>query len=494
MDRMSPLDATFLYLEDDVTQLHIGSCAVFAGPVPPYLELVALIASKLPSIPRYRQRVRTVPASLGRPVWVDDPHFDLAYHVRHTALPAPGGDRELRALVGRLMSQRLDRHRPLWEAWVVEGLADGRWALVSKVHHCMVDGMAGTELLAVVLDTSPEATPLPEPPALPSWQPRQEPGDLDLVLDALTEAGTNPGEAWRALRASTRRPRALLCEVRDRAAGFRSLAERLVPGPTLSIEGRIGPHRRWSWAQGTLDDVQLVRKALGGTVNDVVLAAITHGFRDLLRHRGEPTLGVHLRTLVPVSVRAAGDHRSNNQISAMIAELPVGLDDPVDRLHELSAQLQRLKSSHQAEAASVVGGLAMFAPPTLLALGLRSAAGIVRRAPQRSVNTVTTNVPGPPFPLYARGRRLLEYFPYVPIAQGVRIGVAVISYDGRVSFGVTGDWDTTSDLDVLCTGIERGLAELVAAARAATAASTRGGGTPRRPRRPRPDVTLRSIT
>ena len=465
MDRMSPLDATFLHVEDSITHMHIGSCAVFEGPPPPYQEIVSLFGSKLPLVPRYRQRVRFVPAALGRPVWVDDPHFRLDYHIRHTALPPPGSADDLRNLMGRLMSQPLDRERPLWEVWVVEGLDEGRWALISKVHHCMVDGVSGTDLMAVLLDTSrePSATPAD------MWQPAPEPSGARLVGDAILESMVSPYEAARWARSITRRPKQIASEVSDFIRGATALGGNLRPNAGLSIEGAIGPHRRWAWLELPLDEVKAARRALGGTVNDVVLSAITNGFRELLLSRGEKLDGVVIRTLVPVSVRGSDDRSLNNQVSAMIAELPVGIASPLERLAAIRTQMEGLKQSHQAVAANVLVNMADFAPPMLLTLGLRSAATLMRRTPQASVNTVTTNVPGPQVPLYACGREMLSYFPFVPLSQGVRIGVAILSYNGRIAFGVTGDWDTTADLDVMTTGIEHGIAELTAAAASAAA-------------------------
>jgi len=462
MDRMSPLDAMFLHVEDGVSHMHIASCAIFEGPAPDFDDLAALIRSKLPLVPRYRQRVRFVPGGVGRPVWVDDAHFRLEYHLRHTALPAPGSDDELRRLMGRLMSQELDRHRPLWETWIVEGLADGTWAMVSKVHHCMVDGVSGTDLMAVVLDPSPTGGE----PAPDHWEPEPEPSDADLVRDAIGATFASPTEMARWMRSGLRRPRRLVTGGREVLDGALSLGRRLQPNVELSIEGSIGPHRRWTWTRATLDDIKTIRTALGGTVNDVVLAAITHGYRELLLHRGDSVDGVVLRTLVPVSVRGTGDHSFNNQVSAMIAELPVGVDDPLERLAAVRHQMSELKESHQADAGGIVAELAEFAPPALLAGGLRTAVSVLRRVPQRSVNTVTTNVPGPQFPLYACGREMLDYLPFVPLSYGVRTGVAILSYNGKVAFGLTGDYDTVPDLDVLAAGIDGALDELLALGRA----------------------------
>jgi WS/DGAT/MGAT family acyltransferase len=457
MDRMSPLDASFLHIEGPVSHMHIGSVAVFEGPSPPYAEVEAMVAGKLQDVPRYRQKVRFVPLELGRPLWVDDPHFNLGYHLRHTALPPPGGHDELRNLVGRVMSQQLDRSKPLWEMWIVEGLEDAHWAMVSKVHHCMVDGVSGTDLLTVVLDHSPSS----EPSVPDVWEPAPEPSDRELLADALRDRALNPYEQLRALRSGLRGPRALRSQLGDFGGGLRSVVASVRGAPATSLNGPIGPHRRWDWARSNLADIKVVRNGLGGTVNDVVLTAITQGFRELLLSRGESVEDRGVTTMVPVSVRTPGERGTyNNRVSAMFADLPVGVADPVERLASIRRQLDGLKESKQAVAGEVLTSLSGFAPPMLLAVGAR----VASRASQRNVNTVTTNVPGPQFPLYIAGRQMLEAFPFVPLGGGVRIGVAIFSYNGMLNFGVTGDYDAAPDIAVLCRGIEDGMSELVKAA------------------------------
>jgi WS/DGAT/MGAT family acyltransferase len=457
MTRLSALDATFLHVEDDVSHMHLGSVGVFEGPPPAHDDLLAALEAKLHLAPRYRQRVRFVPLQAGRPVWVDDPHFRLGYHVRRTALPAPGGDEQLRILVGRVMSHQLDRSRPLWETWVVEGLAGGRWAVISKLHHAMVDGIAGSNAITALMDTSRDA-PLPEP--VP-WEPAPAPPGAVLAASALAERARWPLREARAAVRTVRDLRGSAAHTAQTVQGLATYAGIARPPSATGLNGPIGPHRRWDWARARLTDVKEIRTAFGGTVNDVVLAAITAGFRDLLRARDEP-VDRTIRTLVPVSVRtvdAAGV--PDNRVSAMFADLPVAVADPVQRLQAVSAHLTRLKAAHEAEAGEVLTSLAGFAPEVLLSLGGR----LATRAPQRNVNTVTTNVPGPQHTLYLAGRRLLETFPYVPLGGHVRIGVAIYSYDGALGFGVTGDYDTAPDIGVLCAGIERGMAELHAAAR-----------------------------
>jgi diacylglycerol O-acyltransferase / wax synthase len=295
MDRMSPLDASFLHVEDAVTHMHIGAVVVFEGPRPTPEEVRAMVAAKLALVPRYRQKVRFVPGGIARPVWVDDPHFRLAYHLRQTALPSPGGDGELRSLVGGIMSQQLDRTKPLWEMWTVEGLSEGHWALVSKIHHCMVDGIAGTDLLALMLDTDPRPTQV-EPDR---WTPRPEPSADELVVSALVDLARSPGEQLRVVRASLRRPSALVTTLTDLARGLTALGGVARPTTRATLIGPIGPRRRWSWATATLEDVKAVRVGLGGTVNDVVLSAVTLGFRELLSSRGEDLASVTLRCSCP---------------------------------------------------------------------------------------------------------------------------------------------------------------------------------------------------
>ncbi|MGA2474062.1 MAG: wax ester/triacylglycerol synthase family O-acyltransferase, partial [Acidimicrobiales bacterium] len=332
-ERLSPLDASFLHIEDHVSHMHIASVSVFEGPPPPFADIVAIVASKLDLVPRFRQVVRYVPFELGRPVWVDDPHFNIEYHLRHTALPAPGGESDLRKLVGRVMSQQLDRSKPLWEIWVVEGLEDGRWAMLAKTHHALVDGVAGIDLLAALMDLSPDAPR----PVHSEWEPCPVPSGLQLVVDALENIILSPYEQLRAARAQTRLVRRMAGYALEVAGGFFALGGLVRPTPLSSLNGPLGPHRRYAWATTSVDDIKQVRKALGGTFNDVVLACITSGFRELLLSRGEDVERV-VRTLVPVSVRprdasgkAVGDGTFANKVSAMFAELPVDIDDPVLR-------------------------------------------------------------------------------------------------------------------------------------------------------------------
>jgi diacylglycerol O-acyltransferase / wax synthase len=471
VDRMSPQDAMFISVEDERNPMHIGTVSVFEGPAPRYGDLVRTVASHLPSLPRYRQRVRFIPMGLGRPVWVDDPHFQILYHIRHTATPPPGSAEDLRNLAGRVFAQNLDRGKPLWELWMVEGLQDGNWALISKVHHCMVDGVSATDLLTVLLDREPQR----RPGRAPKWQAAGEPHDLHLLADAVADAITDPIHRLRGVPVVARAifgsglDLHSLTDVRNLIGSLGSWTQQTVG----SLNGPIGPHRRWSWATASLEEVKEIRASLGGTVNDVVLCAITKGFRDLLRSRGEKLAGKVVRALVPVSVRHPSEKGVyNNRVSGLFPGLPVGLDRPVARLNVIREQMDNFKGSGQAVAGDVLIQMTGFAPPMLLALSLR----LALHAQQRLVQTVTTNVPGPQFPLYATGRQMVYAYPYVPIAGSVRIGIAIFSYLGSLKFGVTADYDSVPDIGVLTRGIESGVAELLAVARRHHAPTRTGKG------------------
>ena len=476
MEALSPQDASFLEVEDEVTHMHIGSAGIFEGPAPSREEVLNAVQAKLHLVPRYRQKVRYPPLHVGPPVWIDDQHFNLDYHVRRTALASPGGEDELRALVGRVMSQQLDRAKPLWEMWVAEGMGGGRWALISKVHHCMVDGVAATDLLSVMLD--PERDPIRTPG--PRWAPASEPSRAGMVAQPLMRRLASPVDAAGAVGRMLRGPRAVADLALNTAKGTAAMRSLLRPTPRTSLNGPIGPHRRWDWASAQLSDVKIIRAAFGGTINDVVLAAIAGGFRDLLIARGEDPAALTIRTLVPVSVRRPGERGVyNNRVSAMFAQLPVGLEDPVRRLEAVTAQLDGLKRSKQAVAGEVLTSMSGFAPALLLALGTRLAFSV----PQRSVSTATTNVPGPQHPIHLCGRRMLEVIPYVPLAWQARVTVAIFSYDGALKFGVTGDYDTAPDIRVLCQGIEDAMGQMLAAAEAPAKPAPSAGARPGEPAR-----------
>jgi diacylglycerol O-acyltransferase len=454
MEWMSPMDASFLHVENDRTPMHIGGVSIFEGTPPPFERLRAMVAGKLHLVRRYRQKVRFVPLAAGSPVWVDDPHFSLDYHLRHAAIPAPGTEAQLRRMAGRIFSQHLDRTKPLWEIWMVEGLGQGRWALLSKVHHCMVDGVAATDLMSVMFSDAPEHAPDG------AWSPGPEPSGVEVLVRTLTRNTLVPIQRLRGVQQAMRTPRDSLRAAREIVTGMTAGGRPTRPAPASSLTGPIGPHRVWSWADVRLSDVKAVRAELGGTVNDVVLAIISTGFRDLLESRGEEIEADRVvRTMVPVSVRRRGEKGVyNNRVSAVFAGLPVGIADPAQRLEVIRAQMDGLKQSKQAVAGDVLVSLSGFAPPLLLALGSR----VVTRSARLNMDTATTNVPGPQQPVQTLGRRLLESYPYVPVVGSIRIVVAIFSYDGGLYFGVTGDYESAADIDVLTTGVERGMDELLA--------------------------------
>ena len=493
MDRLKPLDALFVDAEDQDknTSMAIASIAVFEGPPPSYEEVLALVTDRLPLMPRYRQKLRTVPFRLGRPVWVDDPDFDLCYHIRRTALPEPGGDQQLAELMARVMSDRLDRDHPLWEYWVVEGLVQGRWALISKVHHCIVDGIGGADMYRVLL----ECPPGPAQPAADTaadtatntaadteadTKADQPPSAVSLIADAASELVRLSVRDARVLSDAVANPDRAIRQAADVMRAVVRFTPSLWPAVASSLSGNIGQQRRYTWARASLADIKMIKREFGGTVNDVVLAAISSGLRALLLSRGEQPEPHEVPSLVPVSVRAPGDEGSfGNQVSATVADLPVHISDPVERLAAVRTELDSLKESNEA----VIG-------ESLVALGHYSlyplASWLVRLAfwlPQREIVTITTNVPGPGQPLYCMGRRLEEIIPYVPIASTIRTGISIFSYAGNVAFGITGDYAANPDLDVLARGIEHGVSELLLAAEQHAAAAS---ASPSRPARKAP--------
>jgi diacylglycerol O-acyltransferase len=459
MESLNSLDAAFVDAEDQDqnTSFAIASIAIFEGPAPAYEEFLAAITARLPLVPLYRRKLRKVPFNLGPPVWVDDPNFDLRYHVRQTALPAPGGENELRRLMARIMTQRLDRDYPLWEYWLVEGLEQGRWALISKVHHCMVDGVSGTDLYRVIFDASPEPPPLPAPDQSPV---PPEPSGLELAARAALNGVLLPVREGSAIQRALANPELAVRQAADALRGMVRLAEALPPAARSSLSGPIGRQRRYTWARASLDDVKTIKNDLGGTVNDVFLAAITSGFRALLLARGEEPAPSMIPSLVPVSVRSPGEENIyENRVSALVAHLPVDIADPVERLAAIRTQMAALKASNESTAGEAFVSMRQYTPFALASMFVRLAFSI----PQREIVTVTTSVPGPQQPLYGLGRRLVEIIPYVPIATTLRTGVSIFTYCGQVTFGVTGDYTTTPDIGVLASGIEDGIAELLAA-------------------------------
>ncbi len=460
-DRLSPLDASFLYLEEPTTAMHVGSVGVF-DPGPggfDHEDLVALLAQRIAYVPRYRQRVRSVPGRLANPVWVDDEHFDLTYHVRRSALPRPGSREQLADLVARVQSRPLDRSRPLWEVYLVEGLADGRLAIITKTHQAMVDGVAAVDIGQVVLDPSP--TPPAAPPG--TWRPAPEPSPLELVAGAVGDALRRPSEVVDTVRTGVDDVRTTAGRVVSGVlAVARSAARSAPPSP---LNATIGAQRRFAMVDAELDDLRAVRKAHGGTVNDAVLAVVAGGLRAWLMTRGEPLAGAAVaRALVPVSVQhdAGGDGDGGApaplgaRVRSQLVDLPVGEASPVMRLHQVAYQLRAHHESGQAVGAEALAGIAGFAPPTLHSLGARLANTLSKRL----FNLVVTNVPGPQVPLYADGARMLAAYPVVPLAKGQALAVGLTSYDGGVYFGLNADRDTMPDLPVLAQCLSDAVAEL----------------------------------
>ena len=458
-ERLTTLDALFLNLESDRNaHMHVGAVALFEGPPPPYRVLLALIESKLAQVPRYRQRLMFVPFGQGRPVWVDEAQFDLEFHVRHTALPQPGGIDDLERLAGRLFSQRLDRDKPLWEMWLVEGLGDDRFAIISKTHHCMIDGVAGIDLAAVLMEVTPERS-LPATPA--PWKPRPAPKVSELLTKSVSDQLSHPirflRDAISTVNSETNEPRQILKELVAGALPMLSFASH-GQAPPSSLNVPIGPHRRFSMSRFTLGEVKAVRANLGGTVNDVLLAVVAGGLRRYLLDRGD-TVGPDLRAMVPVSMRPASGHgEMGNQVSAIFCSLPVGDPDAASRLQKIREEMKGLKESGQAMGAHALTRLSDFAPPTLVAQAARL------QAVTRFFNLVVTNVPGPQFPLYLLGRQMRACYPEVPLAAQQAIVVALLSYDGQICVGLTGDADAAKDLDKLSHSLRAALDELLAAA------------------------------
>ena len=465
MEYLSPLDASFLDVEDEDphASLAIASIAVLDGPPPGQAEFAEAIRSRLPLVPRYRQRVRRVAFNLGRPVWADDPDFDLDFHLRRTALAAPGDDAALQRLVGRIMSQRLDRERPLWEDWLIEGLSGGRWAVLSKVHHCMIDGISGNELYRLICDTGPK----PRRPVAGRWRPRPAGDALDLILDACGQVARIPFDQARALARAAREPAGAVARLRETVRGLTVLAQGFRPASPTSLSGPLGQARRYAVARMPLADIALTADAYGMTVNDVYLAAVAGAFRRLLLARGEMPDADAIRTLVPVSMRGSDErHLLDNRLASLLVQLPVELDEPADRLRAVHRRVAELRAEHEVEASSAVVELAGQEPFAAVSLLIRAAL----RLPQRAVATVTTNVPGPDVQLYILGRPVREILPYVPIAERMRIGVAVLTYAGQAAFGITADFASIPEADDFAAAVVNEVARLRSAATPRTVA------------------------
>jgi WS/DGAT/MGAT family acyltransferase len=445
-------------METPTTAMHVGGVAVFEPPADgfDYDRLVQLISQRIGLVPRYRQKVRWVPGHLANPVWVDDPEFDVTYHVRRSALPKPGTDAQLRELVGRLQSRQLDRNRPLWEIYLVEGLEHGRVAIVTKTHHAMVDGVSAVDIGTVILDLEPTPREVPDD----DWSPSREPSSLGLVTGAVTDFLAKPSGVLDTARAAVVDLRETAGKVASVAGGVLASARTIAKqAPSTPLNVPIGEQRRFGMAATSLDDYKRVRKAHGGTVNDVVLATVAGALRTWLLTRGEtvtPTTTV--RVMVPVSVRSETQKGElGNRVSSYFVDLPVGEQSAVVRLHQVSYAMKGHKESGAAVGADALVQLSGFAPPTIHSLAARTASTLTRRL----FNLVVTNVPGPQFPLYAAGARMLAMYPVVPLAKNQAVSIGLTSYDGGVYYGLNADRDALTDVDVLASCIEESLAELV---------------------------------
>ncbi len=456
-DRLSALDASFLHLESAETPMHVGTLAIFEGERLVdstarfrLAEVRALVASRLHLIPRFRRRLMTVPLEQGRPIWVDDEHFDISYHVRLTALPKPGSWDQLLTLTARIEAQTLDRRRPLWELWFVEGLDSGRVALVQKTHHALVDGVSGVDVATVLLDFDPDAragTP-------PEWTPVPPPSNARLLADTMVERATERTEMVRTARGVLRTPQRTAQHAGRLGHALRSLVETMPIAPRTSLHGAVGRRRSFVGARVSISEVKEVRSVLGGTVNDLVLACVAGALRRRLLSRGE---GVpdHLRVVCPVSVRTQDQHQQlGNQLSAMFLDLPLGDPDPVARLAAIRAATAHLKEEGQAAGTAFLLDMTRYAAPTMLGVAAR----LVHRQP--FVNLVVTNVPGPPVPLYCMGARMVAAYPLVPLSRNLGLGIAILSYCDVLHFGLWADADLHPDLAELGADVEAAFAEL----------------------------------
>ncbi len=462
--------------------MHVGGLTLLEGPPPPLEEFLEQIRKRLHLVPRYRHKLAHTHTALdsGRPVWVDDPSFNLEYHVRHTALPAPGDWEQLCNLTARIFSQQLDRSKPLWEMWLIEGLspnlggggrpAAGRggprgegFALISKTHHSLIDGIAGIDLATVLFDLSPEPPPVRH--SGKAWQPHREPSTLELLAAGAKGALRVGVELAAGAADALAHPDRALANAREAAEGVGEIVWAVLnPAPATPLNVDIGPHRRFLGVGSALEDFKIVKNAFGCTVNDVVLAVVAGALRDFMIARGVRTEGLELRALVPVSVRADDEHQQlGNRIVAMRGPLPVYIPDPVQRLLFVKREMDGLKESKQALGAEVIAGAQNFAPPTILAQASRL------NFSTRLFNLIVTNVPGPQFPLYVLGRKMLEAYPVAFLPQHHALAIAIMSYNGQMNFGLLGDLDAMDDLDQFGESIAAELATLVSLAGDVTA-------------------------
>jgi WS/DGAT/MGAT family acyltransferase len=459
-DRLTAMDNTFLVSETPTTPMHVGAIEIFeAGPLRSehggidIARIRAAYLSVLHRIPRYRQKLQWIPLE-NRPVWVDDPHFNIDYHVRHVSLPLPGSEAELRRVASRVLANHLDRRRPLWEIWVVEGLERDRFAIIAKTHHCMLDGSSGVEMAQILLSPSPEAE-IAEPKA---WIPRRAPTPLQLARNEAFRRALLPLRALRGFREFRAEVEDVGAEIQSRAAALRDFfGSTAVSATTTPLNDALSPHRRFDWLTLSLDDVKAVRKALDCTVNDVVLATVSHAFREFLKGRQVAVDDITFRASTPVSMRGSDEHSPmGNRVSTWFVDLPIGEMDRRSQVVAVRSETRRLKESRQAMGMDMLMAAAEFAPSGILALGVGLASG--------PANTIVTNVPGPQFPLYMLGARMLAIIPKVPLLENIGLGIALMSYNGRIFFGFTADYDLVPDIDHFVDLVARSFVGLADAA------------------------------
>ncbi|MDF2093069.1 wax ester/triacylglycerol synthase family O-acyltransferase [Knoellia sp. 3-2P3] len=465
-DRLSSLDASFLYLEDATTPMHVGSVMVFDPPDDgfDYDRLVQLISQRIAFVPRYRQRIRQIPGRLANPVWVDDEDFDVTYHVRRSALPRPGTDEQLQEFVARIQPRPLDRHRPLWEVYLVEGLEDGRFAIVTKSHQALVDGVHAVDIAHVIVDDDPAAEGL----VTDTWRPSHEPSDIELLTGALVDAVRRPSEIVENVRGGIVDLKAVGGRALSAAGHVVSTIARTAtrPAPTSPLNASVGEARRYVMIGTDLDDYKKVRSKLARgnyaddvTINDVILATISGAFRSWLLTRGEAVhSGTTVRAMVPVSVYDEEQtHHVGSRLKACFVDLPVGEPGASMRLHQIAFAMRQQMEGGQAVGADSLAELAGFAPPTLHSLGARLGSAVSRRL----FNVVITNVPGPQQALYAGDAKMVATYPVMPLAKGQGLSIGLTSYDGGVYYGLNADRDAMPDIDVLGQGVVDSLGELL---------------------------------
>jgi WS/DGAT/MGAT family acyltransferase len=461
VERLGPQDASFIYLETPAVHQHVGGLAILDPSTRPggtlRLEhVIKVVSSRLHLAPRFRHKVVSPPLPVARPVWVDDANFDLDFHMRRAALPKPGGRHELIDYVQRVISRPLDRTKPLWELYLIEEMEDGLTAILTKVHHGMIDGIAAIDLATAIYDFTPEPqviTPVP-------WEPEPEPTPVDLLLDAVTEQLTHPARGVVELAGRTlRTPSRVARDVGELVGGLLDVVSGGMFAPPSPFNRRVGPNRRFAMVEAPVQTFRDIKRSLGGTVNDAVLCTVGGGLHRLFRHRKEPTRDRTLRTMVPVSVRSKDERGAmGNRVSSIVVDLPIGQMSPKKRLHLISEKTRYLKESNYALGAEFLMNIGMWAPPTIHAMAARLAAR------SRLINLVVSNVPGPQMPMYIAGARLLAQYPIMPIAETMGLSIAVTSLAGTMAFGITADWDTLPDIESLAEGMGDAMDELRKAA------------------------------